>query len=269
MVELILNELNAEISSTSATYDLKLAGVDAVSVIELSVNLFKTIFLYQTDTNFEQNQIKYYTIANPDFLFNPSNSKLDASNSFGAIEITDTNLMSLKYDYIRYLSLKLFGTQYGVYLFTNEAELIQSLNDKIVIAMETNYNLLNSLNYIDGSNANLELDTIYQRVFDYRINRYVYCYTKHTNDSFNTGQNLCRELMLQMLELDPARFENIQNPNVLQSLPFISGDTINFKIGINAAEGQELLTNVRPIPKRTYQIKIILTLMVLHLHFLI
>jgi len=65
--------------------------------------------------------------------------------------------------------------------------------------------------------------------------------------------------MLQMLELDPARFENIQNPNVLQSLPFISGDTINFKIGINAAEGQELLTNVRPIPKRTYQIKIILT----------
>jgi len=259
MVELILNELNAEISSTSATYNLKLAGVDAVGVIELSVNLFKTIFLYQTDTNFEQNQIKYYTIANPDFLFNPSNSKLDASNSFGAIEITDTNLMSLKHDYIRYLSLKLFGTQYGVYLFTNEGALLQSLNDKIVIAMETNYNLLNSLNYIDGSNANLVLDTLYQRVYDYRINKYVYCYTKHTNDSFNTGQNLCRELMLQMLELDPARFENIQNPNVLQSLPFISGDTINFKIGINAAEGQELLTNVRPIPKRTYQIKIILT----------
>jgi hypothetical protein len=167
--------------------------------------------------------------------------------------------MSLKYDYIRYLSLKLFGTQYGVYLFTNEGTLLQSLNDKIVIAMETNYDLLNSLNYIDGSNANLVSDTLYQRVYDYRINKYVYCYTKHTNDSFNTGQNLCRELMLQMLELDPARFENIQNANVMQSLPFISGDTINFKIGINAAQGQELLTNVNPIPKRTYQIKIILT----------
>ena len=120
MVELILNELNAEITPTAATYDLKLAGVDAVSVIELSVNLFKTIFLFQTDTNYEQNQIKYYTIANPDFLFNPSNSKLDASYSFGAIELTDTNLMNLKNDYIRYLSLKLFGhtkSIYTIYIF--------------------------------------------------------------------------------------------------------------------------------------------------------
>ena len=45
-VRIVLAEkgVNAEIISTSATYDLKLAGVDAVSVIELSVNLFKTIF---------------------------------------------------------------------------------------------------------------------------------------------------------------------------------------------------------------------------------
>ena len=47
--------------------------------------------------------------------------------------------------------------------------------------------------------------------------------------------------MLQILELDPSRYQNMENTSLMQPLPFIAGDTINFKIGINAAEGQELL----------------------------
>lgn len=262
MVELILNELNTEITATKALIDGKivyLGVVDACGVLEMSVNMFKTLFLYQTDSELVGQDIKYYTIYNPDFLFNPADSKLDKPQSFGAIAQMNTDTMYLKTDFIRYLALKLFGTHYGVDLFVNEEELVQEMYDRIAVAMGINYELIDSLNYIDGTNANLTLDTQYKKVYDYRIERYVHCYTRYATDAFNTNKNLCRELMLQLVALDPARFQNIQNTSYMQPLPFIAGDSINFKIGINAASGQELLTGVAPIPKRTYQIKIILT----------
>ena len=262
MVELVLTELNSEITATKALIDGKtviLGDVDACGVIEMSVNLLKALFLYQTDSNFDTDQLKYYTIYNPYFLFNPADSYLDKTQSFGAIAQMNTDTMFLKDDYIRYIALKLFGTHHGVDLFVNEDELVQSLYNRIAEAMGLNYALIDSLNYIDGSNVNLLQDTEYKKVYDFQIERYVYCYTKYTTDAFNTNQNLCRELMLQLLQLDPVRFQTIQNTSYMQPLPFIAGDTINFKIGINAADGQELLTNVAPIPKRTYQIKIILT----------
>jgi hypothetical protein len=262
MVELVLNELNSEITATKAFIDGKtviLGDVDACGVIELSVNLFKALFLYQTDSELEGADIKYYTIYNSDFLFNPADSKLDKPQSFGAIAQLNTSTMCLKQDFIRYIALKLFGTHHGVDLFVNEDELVMSLYDTIAEAMGINYDLMDSLNYIDGSNVNLFQDTTFKKVYDFRIERYVYCYTKYATDAFNTSENLCRELMLQLVKLDPARFRNIQNTSYMQPLPFIAGDTINFKIGINAADGQELLTSVAPIPKRTYQIKIILT----------
>jgi hypothetical protein len=262
MVELILNELNTEITATKALIDGKivyLGNVDACGVLEMSVNMFKTLFLYQTDSELVGQDIKYYTIYNPDFLFNPADSKLDKPQSFGAIAQMNTDTMYLKTDFIRYLALKLFGTHYGVDLFVNEEELVQEMYDRIAVAMGINYELIDSLNYIDGTNANLTLDTQYKKVYDYRIERYVHCYTRYATDAFNTNKNLCRELMLQLVALDPARFQNIQNTSYMQPLPFIAGDSINFKIGINAASGQELLTGVAPIPKRTYQIKIILT----------
>jgi hypothetical protein len=262
MVELILNELNTEITATKALIDGKmvyLGDVDACGVLEMSVNMFKSLFLYQTDSELVGQDIKYYTIYNPDFLFNPADSKLDKPQSFGAIAQMNTDTMYLKTDFIRYLALKLFGTHYGVDLFVNEDELVQEMYDRIAVAMGVNYELIDSLNYIDGTNANLTLDTQYKKVYDYRIERYVHCYTRYATDAFNTNKNLCRELMLQLVALDPARFQNIQNTSYMQPLPFIAGDSINFKIGINAASGQELLTGVAPIPKRTYQIKIILT----------
>lgn len=241
MVELILNELNTEITSAKALINGKIVildGIDACGVIEMSINLFKTMFFYQSDSFFDENKIKYYTIYNPDFIFNPAYSNLNSAQSFGAI--TELNTM-LTDDFIRYIALKLFGTYHGVDLFVNEEELVNSLNTTIETAMSTNYDTINSLNYIDGSNVNLLLDTLPKKVYDYRIERYVYCYPRYATDSFNTSQNLCRELMLQILELDPSRYQNMENTSLMQPLPFIAGDTINFKIGINAAEGQELL----------------------------
>lgn len=262
MVELILNELNTEITVDKALIDGKevlLDGIDACAVYELSVGLFKSMFLFQTDSTYNENQkIKYYTFVNPEFNYLLSMSKLDKPESFGEIAKLDTNTMIISCDYIRYLALRLFGTHLGVDLFINEEELDTDLKTKLNGCMANNYTICQNINAIDGTDGSLNTDTIETYEYDYRISRYTKCYTKYFLDNNIKNKNLCRELMLQMLFSNPQRFQNIQNTPGKQPLPFIAGDSINFKIGINAAKNQHLLTGVVNIPKRTYQIKLIL-----------
>jgi hypothetical protein len=258
MVELVLNQLNTEVATNKALIGktVVLDGIDACAIIEMSIDLFKTLFLYQTDEFFDTTKTKFFTVYNPDFVFNPADARLDNTESFGAIAVT--NNMDIKHDFLRYIALKLFGTHQAADLFINESELVESLYNNIADIMSINYASFDSLNYINGVNVNLIADTQLRKVYDYRISRYVYTYMKYTIDSFDSDNNLCRELMLQLLNLDPVRFQNIPNSDKIHPMPFIVGDTISFKIGINSADGQELITGVSPIPLRTYQIKIIL-----------
>ena len=117
---------------------------------------------------------------------------------------------------------------------------------------------MTSYNYIDGNSPDITTNTQLEQVYDYRIDRYVYKYTKYTTDTFYTTDNLCRELFLQLSALASDRFNDISNSTTPQPLPFIAGDIITFKISIRAANGQELITKAQPIPVRTYQVKILL-----------
>jgi len=143
-------------------------------------------------------------------------------------------------------------------LFVNEEAMNTDITTKLNNCMANNYTVCQNINAINGTDASLNTDTVETYEYDYRIGRYTKCYTKYFLDNNIQNKNLCRELMLQMLFSNPQRFQNIQNTPGKQPLPFIAGDSINFKIGINAAQNQELLTGVGSIPKRTYQIKIIL-----------
>jgi hypothetical protein len=75
-------------------------------------------------------------------------------------------------------------------------------------------------------------------------------------NTITTADNLCREMFLQIADVTPERLQNIQQTSNRQPLLFQSGDSINFKVTIHAAENQHLLTGVNPIPSRTYQIKL-------------
>jgi len=264
MVELILNELNTEITSTKALLDGKqvlLDGIDACAVYDgISVNLMKSIFLFQTDSEYEQTKkIKYYTFTNPEFNIKLSESTLDHIQANRAIVNLRNNTMFLSNDFIRYLAQCLFGTHQGVDLFVNEEDLNNDLKNKLDNSMDQNYNLMQSINAIDGTDASLNTDTVKKYVYDHRIGRYVNCYTKYFMDNYDNNKNLCRELMLQMLYYNPERFANLEDTKDTQPLPFISGDTLNFKISVYPSQGQELLTGLQsPINKRTYQIKIII-----------
>ena len=261
MAELILNELNSEITpSNELKYtNMSLNDINACAVYELSVGLFKSMFMFQIDLNYnETNKIKYYTFANPDFNFILSQSKLDNELSFGAIAEMNTTTMIISIDYTRYLALNLFGTHLGIDLFVNEDALVNDINNKLNNAMTNNYNIIQNINAINGTDSSLNTDLTETYEYDFRINRFVKCYTKFFLDDNVNNYNLCRELMLQLLINHPERFQSIQNIPEKQSIPFIGGDSINFKIGINAAENQEALMGITPIQKRTYQIKILL-----------
>jgi hypothetical protein len=73
-----------------------------------------------------------------------------------------------------------------------------------------------------------------------------------------TNHNICRELLQQLIQFNPDRFNNpIPDNNNLFSIPIIYGDTINFQYTINPDPNQHRVTGVAPFGGRVYTIKII------------
>ena len=165
MVNIVLDAFDADITlSEMALLKGKiflLKGVDACAVFEMSVSLLKSMFLYQTNAEFNLSTLKYYIQNNPDFFFNPSTAQLNHPKAFGAISSADSNglyssdTMVLKYDFIRYLSLKLFNTINGVDLFVNIDELLEDISSKLNQVMKKNMDILKYNDLIYGTNPNL------------------------------------------------------------------------------------------------------------------
>ena len=267
MANIVLDTFDSDITLTEMAI-LKgkiflLKGVDACAVYEMSVQLLRSMFLYETNAEFHLSTIKYYTQSNPDFFFNPANAQLNNPKSFGAIASADSNglyssdKMTLKYDFVRYLSLKLFNTVNAVDLFVNLDELIDDITEKLNNAMKRNVKIIDQTDSIRGTHPALRTNTYKSTIFDHVLDEYVTTYLKYMDD--DCDRNICRELLHQLLKLDSSRFNNITNTNTPRALPFESGDSINFKISVNPAPNQCLLTGVPPIMARTYQIKIVLT----------
>jgi len=240
-----------------------LKGIDACAVYEMSVGLLRSMFLYETNAEFHLSTIKYYTKSNPDFMFNPANAQLNNPKSFGAIACADSNglysadKMTLKYDFVRYLALKLFNSINAVDLFVNLDELIDDISEKLNHAMKRNVNYINQTDCIHGTHPGLRTNPHRTTIYDHTIDEHVNVYLKYLDD--DCDKNICKELLMQLLKLDSQRFNNIINTNTPVPLPFECGDSINFKITVNPAKNQNLLTGVQPILGRTYQIKIVLT----------
>ena len=267
MVNIVLDAFDADITlSEMALLKGKiflLKGIDACAVFEMSVSLIRSMFLYQTNAEFNLSTLKYFIHTNPDFFFNPANAQLNNPKAFGAIASADANglyssdTMVLKYDFIRYLSLKLFNTINGVDLFVNIDDLLEDISNKLNQVMKKNMDILKYNDMIYGTNPNLLSNPYKTKIYDHNTNTYVDVYAKYETDT--AEKNICRELLLQLLKLDSGRFNDVLNTASPQGLPFEAGDSINFKITINPAKNQCLLTGVQPILGRTYQIKIVLT----------
>lgn len=273
MVNFVLSQFNTEISMDTlgeSNFDITVQDLsfNATGIMYVKTSNMKEVFKYATgcDTinDLSNSDILYYVYSykfDNMLNLNPTHAMMDVSMSENAIltedingELLPSNKMLIKHDFIRYVSLKLFNTGYGVDLFANEEELSQnmSLNGGISYSSFAGYQILNSLFSVDvsGVNPNGTNENLIQDPSG------LWCMT----DADTSEKNICRELFYQLGKIDKNRIlNNVQDTTFPQSIPFEDGDTIMFTMNISAADNQEKLTGLSSaIPDRTYRIKMIL-----------
>ena len=228
-------------------------GLDtsAVAVFEVSLEDIKKSFTYHSDS------ADITDASNTDLTFfvddaqevwgevNPANARVqDASAIYIGEEgapLAD-NKMMVCHDFLRYLALKLFNTYYGVDLFNNEAALRESIRT-----------------LCDGANVAHVWGTVMAALAAAKGDE--------ENDNgapySEADSNISCVLFRQMMNTHPERFADL-SANLLSGetnryqIPFIEGDSIDFKVTINAAVGQGALTGVSDPEPRSYRIKLLL-----------
>lgn len=261
--------VNFVLDALSSTVTLGVAGsllsdviptldVSAVAVLEVSLDAIKSVFKYQTESldvdNVDANDIKYYV----DLAFwpdlNPANASLTHELASGRIAEVESTVNPIPadrqmvcHDFVRYLALMLFNTHFGVDLFQNESELLADIRSVCGSEAEGNtwYDIIAKLTTIDVAGTHPDIAT------DADGNKYM---TNGTTDSDNLG----RVLMLQMMGAAASRFQQIEDSELPQSLPFEADDSISFKLTINPAADQHLATGVDEFGGRSYEIKLVM-----------
>jgi hypothetical protein len=139
--------------------------------------------------------------------------------------------------------LRLFNTIHGVDLFSNEDALLEDLVSKGATAHSA---IKTSLAAVNTTAAALSAN-----VYDGHY------YATNTVPAA-AATNFSRELMRQIANGAPQRFATIANSSGIQSVPLEVDDTINFKVSISAATGQNALTTVGALDTRVYKISLVL-----------
>lgn len=261
MVNFVLDFLSSNVTMETAgniqSVPVPTLDVSAVAIFEVSLDAMKAVFQYQTDAedlvNEEPSDLKYQIDMASWPELNPANAMMDHTLSLDPIAISNASgnyandKMLLAHDYVRYLALRLFNTHHGVDLFSNELELLTDLRTICGSGEEgrTWYDVVARLTAVSktGDHAGLEGES-----------------DKYMTNATDSSDNLCKVLFEQMMSTQKARFADIDGTadNGFRPIPFAADDSIEFKLTINAAEGQEELTGVDAIPARSYAIKLVI-----------
>lgn len=238
---------------------INVSAHDATAVFYVTKTDIQSMFKYFTndaDLHSDSSTIQYYTYATASDnssnsmynLHNVGNGMINATDilstdSHGSSFAADKSL--LKHDYVRYLAKSIFNTEYGTDFFSNQSEILDSIDR----ACNTNaWSVYNSViqNVCTTNTTNTGL--YYDASAD----------AHYTTDDLSGNSNLCRELFLQLMNADPFRFFDASAG--VHGLPFNDGDTISLSLTLNAALGQEdiVFPPCAPVPKRTYEIKLII-----------
>jgi uncharacterized protein YjbI with pentapeptide repeats len=257
LIDLSLPGLNQTFTlSTLAALDassVSIDNTDATAVFYVRLSDMTNLFQYQTDSfdinNVDASDIKYYVFHHllpAGLQINPSHAMMNKNESTGMLGNTQgytADKSLVKHDFIRYIAFRLFNTFHGVDLFKNE----QELHENVTYLGET------VRNNIDTILSNISTTSAVETMsYDASGNKYL------TNDA-SGNTNLCRELMRQIAATYPSRFyNNGANTPGLRSVPLHEDDSINFKLTITSAPGQNIVTGVPVIPSRTYMIKMVI-----------
>ena len=228
-MEIALTTLTGVVSGSD---NVPITDFNATVEVDVSLDYFQNLFQFFTDSedidNINGTDIKYKVVHNN--LIN-INVDADATVTVNPINAISGINNSVTFDFVRYLAQSLFGTDSGTDLFSNELELRQDISGNF------NSELNAKLEDLEGDGILLTDDTPISPT---------------------------QTIISYLLKTDPSRFQNlIQYATDAEPLagswyksPLIDGDIINFKVTINPAVDQELLTGLdNPIPSRSYLFK--------------
>lgn len=273
----VLSDLSSAVTLTQTgnltSQVLSISG-DAVAVFLVKTSEIKKVFQFETDAinvnDLSAQDMKFYvdmsswpSALNP---LNPANAMMDVPvYSSGAISAIskisgaayDHNKALVKHDFIRYIAQKMFNTYQAVDLFNNQLGVIQNIETVCdgSDAGHSWYDISAALYSVstNGTNPGLLVDNNG---------------LKYMTTATITPDNLSRELFLQIVGNQPDRLtanadgsSRVLGSADRQDMLFYDGDTINFNLTISPAAGQETvsgLSNISPIPSRTYVIKLLL-----------
>jgi len=237
-VNLVLNGLATEIQMSTlgafaGTAPPSLTA-DSYATVSVTLDNMKSTFTFHSDstdfTDVDAEDVIYYCDWQGADI-NVSNSAVDATFRI------DENAVSndIKHDFIRHIANYLFNTHRGVDLFDNEADMLLNLEEKGEAAWSNNQDT-GIKNKINAANNKTNGDT--------------------------SDDNYCRVLFRQLVNLQPNRFQTldaVSEENGNYKLPFVSGDSISFKVTYKAHADQHLIVGRDDaVPDRSYAIKLVM-----------
>jgi hypothetical protein len=227
------------------------------------------------------------------YIANPANAQVNYTGLTDTTYLTDTTTaafsdarMFAKHDYVRWLAQKLFGTYHGVDLFNNETEVVEDLAAQgalvwtqlikykldYVNTQSTQTGVIAEVKTVATNTNNYDTDSTVDANFLTNTTTATYAAgTGYNPAASETVTNVCKVLFDQMINEQPARFQNISgtaglapyapnSANVATTarsgenyigdgsfdrmpLPFIAGDTITFQMTFKSVASQYSLTS--------------------------
>ena len=235
------------------TLNLIADATDATAVFYVRLSDMTDIFKYQSDSadvnDVNATDLKYYVFHRKwpaELKINPSHAMVNKAESAGMLGSTDIftpDKALVKHDFVRYIALKLFNTIHGVDLFANETDLQENATYYGESIRHNIHEIMSGISTTSGDES---------MACDASGNKYL-------TNSASGNTNLCRELMRQIAAAVASRFYNNGADNTgMKTVPLREEDTITFKVTIQAAATQNVLTGVTEIPSRSYTIKLVL-----------
>jgi hypothetical protein len=218
---------------------------DAIAELQINVSVFREMFFFQSDY-YDVNDVvgdKNTGVIPEDIRFYVKKDKIPSTTVVKLSEaivtqnyVTNNNLtgtedLYIKKDYVRYLAKLLFGTAFGTDLFTNETELVTSVKD----ALDSIWNECKS--NLEGISTDGD-------------NQYLYGaagFPKYLTAEYNDKFNICQELFKILISNDPTRFK-LSDLSVNSNILGESSDLNIYRLPFNVGDEVVIRTVLSPNP---------------------
>lgn len=209
---------------------------DATATIDVSLNLLKSIFKFQSDSvdicNNVLSDVKY-KVVDPagSWVYSPADADLLDANGI----VPDATLNLVQHDWLRYIAQELFGTHLGVDLFTNEEEVRSNLVTDSLNALKQRFTILAGLGDLDDEDVEQDGVQI----------------------------NPSRQILRQIISMDSTRLDEFYNDpvedgNGFFEMPLRAGDKLYFIFTAKSHANQSDIINGSSNPAdREYLIRMV------------